>query len=121
MLEAVVRPSLKPRNMKDEAMVRESAEHEVIVPTDRLPVRLVLYTSETPDSVAPHWHSAFEINCMLRWPESEVVVGNRSWRMRTGRIWLVNSQDIHHEHPIVGSLDRLAVSIIYPYAYLRQV
>lgn len=102
-------------------MANEKAEHEVIVPSDRLSVRLVLHTSETPDSVLPHWHSSFEINCMLRWPESDVVVGNRSWRMQTGRIWLANSQEIHHEHPLVGDLNRLAVSVIYPYAYLRRI
>lgn len=101
--------------------IKATAEHEVIVPTDRLPVRLVLHTPQTPDSFAPHWHSSVEVNCMLRWPESDVVVGRGSWRMRTGRIWLVNSQEVHHEYVLLSDLNRLAVSIIYPYPYLRQV
>ncbi|MBE6485167.1 MAG: helix-turn-helix transcriptional regulator [Actinomycetaceae bacterium] len=108
-------------NERREATVDKAAVHEVVIPTDRLNVRLVLHTGMTPESFQPHWHSSFEINCMLRWPESEVLVGGRSWRMRTGRIWLANSQQIHGERTLRNDPLRRAVTILYPYPYLRRV
>lgn len=99
----------------------KTAEHEVVVPTERLSVRLVLHTGMSPESFAPHWHSSFEINCMLRWPESEVSCGKRSWRMQTGRIWLANSQEVHSEHTLRNDPLRRATSIIYPYPYLMRI
>ncbi|WP_164505451.1 AraC family transcriptional regulator [Actinobaculum sp. 313] len=101
--------------------MEETATHEVVIPTDRLSVRLVLHTGITPESFQPHWHSSFEINCMLRWPESEVLVGGRTWRMHTGRIWLANSQQIHGERTLHNDPLRRAVTILYPYPYLRRV
>ena len=97
------------------------AIHQYIKPNFNFPFRVVIHSETNPKNVPLHWHQAIEINCMLDWPLSKVVVGERNYRMETGTIWCANSMETHSVFILKNSQRHKAVSLILPVSFVKSL
>ena len=104
-------------------MVKENmkAEHQYIKPNFGFPFRIVIHNTPTTENIPLHWHQAIEINCMLDWPLSKVVVGEHNYQMKTGTIWCANSMEVHSVFALKNSQHNKAVSLILPVSFVKSL
>ena len=93
-------------------------QHEIVVPTDPLPVWYFLF--HEPNSVqvlAPRWHRGIELSYVEHGRIADFLINKEHYSSESGTILIVNTQEIHSIHDCEND-NALALSIIFPYDYV---
>lgn len=94
--------------------------HEVVIPTDPLNVwYFVFHDNKIPFYIAPHWHRGIELSYTIRGNIDNFQISGKKYNTKPGKIFIVNSQEIHSIRNRSGEQD-LALSIIFPYSVVDR-
>lgn len=95
--------------------------HEVVIPTDPLNVwYFVFHDNKIPFYIAPHWHRGIELSYTIRGNIDNFQISGKKYNTKPGKIFIVNSQEIHSIRNCSGEQD-LALSIIFPYSVVCRL
>ncbi|WP_241244181.1 AraC family ligand binding domain-containing protein [Lactobacillus amylolyticus] len=82
--------------------------HELVVPTDPLPVwYFIFHDAQFSSYVAPHWHRDIELSFTLNGSISDFRIGKRDYTTKAGQILVVNTQVIHCVDPPKNNIIRV--------------
>ncbi len=101
-------------------MMKENNLHEVVKPIDPLPVWFHIFENMTgKEYVAPHWHRGIELSFMQVGEIDDFLINTHHFKSKPGQILVVNSQELH-AITTVSSLEKVSLSIIFPYEYVYR-
>lgn len=95
-------------------------EHEFVKPVDQLAIWYHIFeNNQSWNAYIPvHWHRGIELSYLERGLIDDFRIGDEHFASKSGRILVVNTQEIHSIKTRVKQKD-LALSIIYPYSYIE--
>ena len=95
-------------------------EHEIVKPVGQLSIWYhVFENSQFWNTYVPaHWHRGIELSYIERGSIDDFRIGDAHFSSSSGKILVVNTQEIHSIKTQVKQND-LALSIIYPYSYIE--
>lgn len=92
--------------------------HEIVIPTDPLPVWYYVFDNYTATNhIAAHWHQGIELSYTVTGSIDNFNIGGQHYKTYTGKILLVNTQVIHSIDNQANFGDK-AISLIFPYNYV---
>ncbi|WP_270516008.1 AraC family transcriptional regulator [Lactobacillus johnsonii] len=93
-------------------------QHEIVVPTDPLPVWYFIFHDHNSEKyIAPHWHRGIELSYVERGRIDDFLINKQHYSSNSGTILIVNTQEIHSIRDFENN-NGLALSIIFPYDYV---
>ncbi|WP_241247438.1 helix-turn-helix transcriptional regulator [Lactobacillus acetotolerans] len=95
--------------------------HEVVKPIDPLPVWLYIFNKlDEKGYIAPHWHYGIELSFTMNGKMDDFTINGKHYCPTTGRILVVNTQEIHSINTLLRPTD-LLLSIIFPFQYVSRL
>lgn len=95
--------------------------HEIVQPIDSLPIWYALFNEATERAtssvILPHWHRGIELSYTYSGQIDEFTINKHTFVTYPGRLLLINSREIHS---IKTANTGTALSIIFPYAYVKS-
>lgn len=95
-------------------------EHEIVKPVGQLSIWYHIFeNNQSWNTYIPaHWHRGIELSYIERGLINDFRIGDEHFSSNSGKILVVNTQEIHSIKTQVKQND-LALSIIYPYSYVE--
>ncbi|MCF1783642.1 AraC family transcriptional regulator [Lactobacillus mulieris] len=95
-------------------------EHEIVKPVGQLSIWYHIFDDNQAWNayIPAHWHRGIELSYIERGLINDFRIGDDHFSSSSGRILIVNTQEIHSIKTQVKQND-LALSIIYPYSYVE--
>ncbi len=95
-------------------------EHEIVKPVGQLSIWYHIFDDNQAWNayIPAHWHRGIELSYIERGSIDDFRIGDAHFSSSSGKILVVNTQEIHSIKTQVKQND-LALSIIYPYSYIE--
>lgn len=95
-------------------------EHEIVKPVGQLSIWYHIFDDNQAWNayIPAHWHRGIELSYIERRSIDDFRIGDAHFSSSSGKILVVNTQEIHSIKTQVKQND-LALSIIYPYSYIE--
>ena len=93
--------------------------HEIVLPTDPLPVWLYVHHNNPVAFIAPHWHQGIEVSFTLDGSIDDFTISGEHFKTVPRQLLIVNTREIHSIQTLATNQASLALSLIFPYSYIK--
>lgn len=95
-------------------------QHEIVTRTQPLSAWIHYHGQHAPSEIAAHWHQGIELSYTISGHIDDFTINGQHFRTSAGQLLVVNSQLIHSIHTH-NTPESRALSVIYPYDYVRRL
>ncbi|WP_225367059.1 helix-turn-helix transcriptional regulator [Lactiplantibacillus pentosus] len=95
-------------------------QHEIVTRTQPLSAWIHYHDQHAPSEIAAHWHQGIELSYTISGHIDDFTINGQHFRTSAGQLLVVNSQLIHSIHTH-NTPESRALSVIYPYDYVRRL
>lgn len=98
----------------------EEVRHEIVQPSDNLPVWIYLHEQDPVQYIAPHWHQSIELSYTLQGHIEQFTIGGQVHRTSPGQILVINTMEVHSiRMPGRSHEQGRALTLLFPYDWVK--
>jgi AraC family transcriptional regulator, melibiose operon regulatory protein len=94
-------------------------KYELVDMDEKMPVKIIIHTSNQSVVIPRHWHDSLEMSYVLTGEIDHIYIDGTEYTSREGDIVLINSNAIH-SFSLGLAENRKAVTVLIPYEFVKE-